>query len=270
MLRPLVFDLAGFVAPVAAGAFAFLAGRFARRMSSWLLVLLFATAFVTLIASIVALFADLPIPIEQMVSRIGGATIPLCWVALFLLGVVWSQPNRRLSSGFLTVIAGFAICLLATESSGRLMWRFLGQDAWQRRPDTEGRIAQSSGQTCSPAAAAMLLHFHGVESSEGEMAYLSGTTLLGTDAYSIARALDAKLESRGLHASVERLDFESLRRRLPAIVHVTQPSGHALLVRSVSDAMVNVHDPLSGSNRSIAKSEFEQMWDGTTISIAPR
>jgi hypothetical protein len=60
---------------------------------------------------------------------------------------------------------------------------------------------QTSQATCGPAAAATLLAWYGVQSSEAEMAKLSMTTVDGTSTRGVYRGL--KLKTRGTNLAVE-------------------------------------------------------------------
>src|SRR5205823_4407020 len=86
-----------------------------------------------------------------------------------------------------------------------------GTSLWGNRPDGNGLLSQRTGWTCSPAAAAMLLHRHGLAGSEGELAYLAGTGILGTDLYSITDALNATFQAHGknLCARIEVAGYDT-------------------------------------------------------------
>jgi hypothetical protein len=269
MLRPLAFDIAMLLIPIAVGAGAFLLGRSIYRGATFLRIGAVAVVVAIVIAGVFAFFSLLPAQVEPVVSRIGGATIILCWSALFLMGVVWKAPRRSFSTSFLSAIAGIAGILIVIESAGALWWRFGDTDAWRRTANAEGALQQSSGATCSPAAAVMLLGKFGISSSEGEMAYLSGTSLFGTDDYAIARALDRKVEPLGWHAEALRTDYETcLRRRIPFLAHVRGfSSGHALLVEGMNPEFVLVLDPADGKRKKIARSDFESAWNNTAVYV---
>jgi ABC-type bacteriocin/lantibiotic exporter with double-glycine peptidase domain len=115
----------------------------------------------------------------------------------------------------------------------------------------------------------MLLHRYGIRASEGEMAYLAGTSLFGTDAQAIARALQQKVRERGWQARARRSEYEECaRRREPFLAHVQGPDlGHAVLVERMGGEQVEVVDPLEGSPRRLSREEFEGAWDGTVVEI---
>jgi hypothetical protein len=271
MLRPLGLDILGFLLPICGGASAFLAGRSLRRLPRAAQIVLVALCVGLVGVAGLPLLRSIPDDVARMLSLLGGATVLLSGVALFLLGVVWSVPGRSLSSGFLAALAALAGCLLLIESGGRLWWRFCAPQMWQRSADTKGHLQQSSAVSCSPAAAVMLLHHHGIDASEGEMAYLSGTSLFGTDAHGMARALARKGYPHGMTALAQRTDYEArLRRGGPFLAHVQQSlTGHALLVVEMSKEHVEVLDPLDGRGRRMSRADFERVWDGMAISMNP-
>ncbi|MBY0231583.1 MAG: hypothetical protein K2W96_20040, partial [Gemmataceae bacterium] len=127
------------------------------------------------------------------------------------------------------------------------------------------RVVQTSGTTCGPAAAAMLLRRYGIEAGEGEMAYLAGTSLFGSDAHALARALEAKA---GLRAQGGRTRWEA-RQGAPFIAHVRGASlGHAVLVERLDERGATITDPAGGGTRRMARGEFERAWDGTAVWIS--
>jgi hypothetical protein len=209
----------------------------------------------------------IPPDVGFWVSRIGGATVLLAWVAQFLVGIVWDTTGRSFSASFLVVLTLLAGCLIAVESSGRLWFRYRETELWQRYPDPNGVLQQSSGASCSPTAAAMLLHRHGIKASEGELAYLAGTSLFGTDAPSIANALRLKLEDRGWQVVARHMSYDDcVSLGVPFIAHVAgSSSGHALLVERAVPDHVQIVDPAEGKRIWMLRAAFEKIWDGTGI-----
>src|SRR5947209_4007089 len=212
MLHPLPLDIVGFLLPVALGALAFATGRSLRHRRKPLRVGVLTVTVAVVAAAGLSLAVPLPGGFIDFLSRLGGTTVLLYWAALLLLGVVWAAPGRGLSSGFIAALATLTGCLIVIETGGRLWWRFAAPELWERTADAGGCLRQRSGLTCSPAAAVMLLHRHGIPASEGEMAYLAGTSLFGTDAPSMCRALQAKVEPLGRRAEARRTDYEACRR----------------------------------------------------------
>jgi ABC-type bacteriocin/lantibiotic exporter with double-glycine peptidase domain len=191
-------------------------------------------------------------------------------VALFLLGVVWGMPGRRLRAAFLAVLAAVAGAFILLEAGACLWWRYALPELWERNADARGALMQSTGWTCLPASAVMLLHQYGIPASEGELAYLANTTLFGTDEYVMARALNAKLRARGWRARVEEATYEEcVRRGEPFIAHVEPPDigNHAILVERAWPDGVEVIDPLDGIPRNLPRAAFEEIWDGTLLRL---
>jgi hypothetical protein len=269
MLRPLILDVLALVLPLGVGALAFWGGRFFRRLPKVVRLGLVAGAVACVAGGAAAVAGVLPDGVGRAVSLVGGGTVLLAWVALLLLGAAWAAPDRRLSSGFLACLTALAGGLLVIEGSGPLWWRFGAPGLWENAPDAHGRLRQSSGLTCSPAAAAMLLHCYGISASEGEMAYLAGPSLFGSDAPAMARALAAKVRPHGWAVHAGHMDYaECVRRGGPFLVHVRGPDfGHAVLVEEVSEDGLRITDPLDGRPRRMSRGEFERVWDGTVIRI---
>jgi hypothetical protein len=269
MLRPLVLDILALLVPACVGALTFWGGRSLRRLPRVLQVGSVVLAVAVVAGGAASLAGLLPDRVGQLVSLAGGGTVLLSWAALLLLGIAWAAPDRCLSTAFLACLAALAGCLLVIESSGPLWWRFCAPELWQNTPDAHGNLLQSSGTTCAPAAAAMLLHRYGIPASEGEMAYLAGTSLFGSDAHALARALDAKVRPHGWRASAGHADYEEcVRRGEPFVAHVRGPSfGHAVLVERASRDGVQVVDPVEGKPGRMSRDEFKRAWDGTVIRV---
>jgi hypothetical protein len=268
-VRALWVDLLAFLLPLLLGAAAFAAGAVLKARGSRLRYALAAAAVVVVAGGGLAVAGRLPLELYAAVSRVGGGTVLVSWAALALLGIAWKAPKRTFSRGFMAALAAVAGVLIALESGGRLWWRFGAPEAWARTADDDGLIRQTSGMSCSPAAAVMLLHRHGVKSSEGEMAYLAGTGPFGTDAHAMARALTEKLRPGGRAAVVRRGGYEDRVRDGPFIAHVRLPGGggHALLVERLSANWATVSDPADGQQRLVPRPAFEAMWDGTAILV---
>jgi hypothetical protein len=273
MLHPLAVDLVTFLLPLCLGGIAFVAGRLLFRWPKPVRVLILSLTLAVVALGGASAAALLPSGINAALSRLGGGTVVLSWAALLLLGVVWSLPKRSLSTSFLAVLAFVAGTLVVIESGGRLWWRFFAADAWQRTANPNGCLRQSSGVTCSPVAGVMLLHHHGIAASEGEMAYLASSSLFGTDAWSLARALTEKVQPRGWEAEARQADYDScLREGWSFVAHVRRPDvgGHAVFVERVLPDHVTGIDPLDGSPTKWNRADFERQWDGIVIRVLAR
>ena len=268
-MRPLALDLAAFLLPIAVGVVLFLLGRGFRKWPLALRALALVMSLALLAAGLLSATRALPVVIERNIQLTVGMTPMLCLVACFLLGVVRGVPGRSLTSAFLFSLAGVALVIIAIEWSGRLWWRFVSPGAWERTPNAAGLLQQTSGMSCSPTAAVMLLHRFGISSSEGEMAYLAGTTLLGTDAFNMARALDTKAQAHGLRVEVERSTYdEAVRRGEPFLAHIAGGVlGHAVTVAQMTPDGVVILDPATGQPYALTRQSFEAEWDGTAVRL---
>jgi hypothetical protein len=271
MLSPIGFDLLCVLLPLLIAGGAFLAGKLVCRLSyPWRWAVLLPVCGVVLLL-VVAYFTPIRHWTNATLYRIGGETTVACVAAMLLLGVVWSQPGRSTSSAFLGALVGLIGVILLIHHSGRLTWRWLGGAAWHNRADAKGCVTQSTGWSCSPAAAVMLLHHHGINATEGEMAYRAGTNLLlGTNVYEMAVALSEKVKTMGLSVDVHREDYNRWQRRgVPFLAHVTIQNlgGHALFIERLTDEAAEVIDPRHGQRQTIPRAALERIWDGTGICL---
>ena len=230
------------------------------------LILLAVTATVVGAADLIR---KLPFAANQVLSLACGGTVLVCWAALLLLGVAWSSPQRRFTTSFLGALCAIALCLVFIEASGTLWWRFFAAEAWEKYPDEHGFLKQSTGRTCSPAAAAMLLHLHGIRASEGELAYLSGTTLFGTDGFRMRRALERKVAAHQLRASLKQTNYSAMEQEnKPFLAHLHGSyGGHAVVVLELQRESVRVLDPAFGKEKVMSGRQFDGEWDDTAILI---
>jgi ABC-type bacteriocin/lantibiotic exporter with double-glycine peptidase domain len=136
-------------------------------------------------------------------------------------------------------------------------------------PDGNGALQQTTGITCGPAAAAMLLHRAGIRISEGALAELASTSpLQGTAPFALARAVDRVARCRGMRGRVRRVEYEEafrLARPFVAFVHRPGVGGHAVCVRSVGPHRVATLDPLSGTRDMIPRDQFVTQWDPVIV-----
>jgi hypothetical protein len=208
------------------------------------------------------------------ISVPGGEGVLACFGALTLLGVARSE--RKPDSNRLISMAATALIwlLLVALSSGSLGWHYFGQRLCANYPDASGALQQTTGITCAPAAASMLLYRAGVRISEGELAELANTTLLqGTAPYALARAVDRVARVHGMRGSIQRIDYaRAMRLARPFVAFVNEPGigGHTLCVLRADPRQVRTIDPLSGSPETIPRKEFVAEWDPVIIWIGPQ
>lgn len=212
----------------------------------------------------------LPLESRRILFYLRGPKVVLALVAVFFLGVAWHEPRRSFSPVFLLFLAVAAGSMLLIESTAPLYWRFLAADSWARTPDGQGCLKQSTIWSCGPAALAMLLQRHGIEASEGEMAYLSRTSFLGTDGFALARAVDDKIAGRGWSCVFEQTDLDHcLTRRQPFIATIRSAGmfAHAIVVDQIGTEGVTVVDPMDGVRKLVLRGEFAEKWNGEAMYI---
>jgi hypothetical protein len=269
MFRPLYLDLSDMLVPLLVGTAALACGRLLRRAS----VLVFRSAIVAAILAVATLgvgyFTAAREPLGDLLWYIGGESTVACVAALFLLGVVLSSSRRSSSTGFLHTLAGLTLLILVLHSSGRLWWRFVSELSWRNAPDSGGALTQTTGWTCSPAAAVMLLHHHGVATTEGEMAYLARTSCFGTDARSIGWALSRKAAPQYV-ARLERSNYASCIGTGPclACIHLPGLGGHAVFILRAGDDNVDLIDPRFGQRQKVPRATIEAQWDNAVVYLA--
>ena len=273
VLRPLWVDLALTLIPVACAVAAWFAGRYVARMpwrSAYSLLCVIVILVLLPLLRLVPWYRDF---VDLMLHSIGGTTRFECGLALFLLGFAWSSPRKSLSPAFLGIVAGLIGFIFLTESAGRLWWRFAAPAMWANSPDANGCLVQTTGVTCSSAATAMLLHHHGIKTSEGELAYLSNTSLLGTSQYDMADGLWDPMEKKELRPTVQRMPYDEIvDRHLAFVAAVNLPDlgGHAVFIRRALPDSVEVVDPRTGAPQTMSRGEFERIWDGTALMLVPK
>ncbi len=270
MLHPLALDLFLTFSSVCAGAAALACGYFLVKLSkpAQVTVLIITLGFLILVG--ITLAGIMPFRVRVILSALGGGSVAMSCAALILIGFAWASPKRTLSKHFLGTLVAIVAVVLLIEGGGRLWWRFAADSLWQRTANRNGLVTQSTRWTCSPAAAVMLLHAHGVRASEGEMAYLANTSLFGTYGFDLTRALTEKICDHGWHAELHETSYAvCLSRSKPFVAHIwsQETGGHAIFVHRLTSAHAFVVDPLVGWPAKKSREDFERVWDGTAIWI---
>lgn len=147
-LHPLPLDLLDFLLPLFLGALAFAFGRFSFRLLKPYRYALVVLSIGT-IAIVGLSFTDiLPQEISTFLFWIGGATIVLGWMALLLLGIVWTVPGRSVSSAGKThfslpnywLALDYVKCTSLRFSSESLGNEYHGGEAWPQLPSASSVI----------------------------------------------------------------------------------------------------------------------------------
>jgi hypothetical protein len=266
-MRPLAVDLLCFLLPLAAAVGLFLLGRTFRRWPRVVRAAALLAAVAAVAVGSLALGHALPFEVARAAFRLGGLRTVLCAAGVFLLGVVWGVPGRSTSSAFLLTLAGVATVVIGIDASGRLWWRY-SPKVWDRTAGADGLLAQSDAVTCAPTAAVMLLHAAGIEAGEGEMAYLAGTSPIGSEPAGVVRALEARAGPHGWRVDARPVPYSECVGGGPFLAHVREGFlGHALTVVAVGPDRVDVFDPAYGRPRSIPRGPFEAAWDGVAVRL---
>lgn len=248
----------------------FVAGRFLDRLPIWAFRLTIGVAVATILSLGVSYFTPIHGLLSDALWYVGGLTTFACVCAMLLLDVVMTSTGRSTSNQFLWALVALVGMIQILNSGGRLWWRFVSETAWHNAPAADGTLQQTSGWTCSPAVAAMLLHHYGVNTTEGEMAYLANTNYLGTDAPSIAHAMSIKGQSHNLNVKIANADYDAcLERKEPflACIHVPRLGGHAILVLKMTKNDLEMVDPRYGHRQRMPRAEIEPQWQNKIVFI---
>lgn len=186
--------------------------------------------------------------------------------AMFIFGAgvtlvrrsMWKRDGLLVGAGYLLVHCGVIAVLMSRphELTGKT--------------DARGICHQTSGYSCSAAAAVMLLHRHGIAATEQEMAELCVTRagnsrVAGTSESGAMRGLRRKLGPHGKPV-ISTPAYESLPVPSMAAIQLSPQLSHSILVSAVEPDQVKVVDPLYGFG-TIPRPQFERMWKGTAIHV---
>jgi predicted double-glycine peptidase len=257
----LIADIAVLLLPLLAGALCFAGAErmvrapWAARVGLWLV-------WAGLAGTTIVYYADAgPTWLQESLSLLGGVVVLAGWLILVVLGF---HAHRSSSSPtFRGFLLGLTLLLMGVESCGRLWYGWQRTDMWTNHPSGDGLIQQSSSITCGPCTAAMLLHDHGINVSEGELAYLmKSSPLFGTREHSMAWGLNQYCLCHGLQAHVLALSEPGVQRLLPCItfLRIGKVGVHAVVLERIDPATVTFRDPIMGQRRVFERVEFERIW----------
>ena len=196
-------------------------------------------------------------------------------------GKVW---RKSLSVAALAAVGLYVLC--APLCGRARMVRDTGPGRWR-----DGVCIQSSKATCSAAAAAALLHAHGIASNEAEMIRLCLTNRKGTLVLGLYRGL--KLKTRGTDWRVEVVggNLANLRKKVragPLILMAGLPRGgvddprferdwgwrpgqaHAVVLFGfTADSRVEIGDPSVGREHWRVE-DLQVLWRGQALCLTRR
>ena len=136
--------------------------------------------------------------------------------------------------------------------------------------DPDGICHQTSGYSCSAASAVMLLHRHGVQATEREMAELSvtsngGLAGGGTTESGLMRGLRIKLNGMKT-PRINCPSYDALPTPSIVPIRLSPTLSHSIVVIKVLPTEVKVLDPLYGRG-TLRREEFERDWMRSAIWI---
>lgn len=203
--------------------------------------------------------------------------------AAFLAGITWthgygSKLRRALFGGVLFATSCWSVAspLLGSPPVCKNIW------------DKNSVCRQTSRYTCTPAAAAMLLSWHGIPSQESEMAELC-LTRKGTTWQGLFRGLTIKTRDQPFRVRVVECEWDELPDKLtgPAILsvgidpskpypeHYTKYWGwmpgvrHSVMLRDViSDGRLSIADPAVGAELW-TEVDLQTLFRGRFITLEP-
>lgn len=212
-----------------------------------------------------------------------GNWFPL-WAAV-LAALVCQQTQRRWR-------CGLHLAFLATVSGFSVVAPLIGDPpACGRSWESGGICIQTTHATCSPACAATLLGFCGIEAEEQEMAELC-LTRKGTTWQGLYHGLKRKTAGTAWDVEVVRYDLDQLRSLSgePVILRVglardarVSPdyerefgwrpgTGHSVVFLGfLPNGQVEVADPTPGIGRERwTVEDLKTLWDGQTVRLLRR
>lgn len=204
--------------------------------------------------------------------------------AAFLAGITWthgygSSSRRVLFGGILFATACWSVVppIMGEPPVCKNVW------------DKHGVCRQTSSFTCTPAAAAMLLSWHGIPSQESEMAELC-VTRKGTTWQGLFRGLLIKTRGTDFRVRVVECDWDELSGKLtgPAILSVgidaSQPFPriytehwgwqpgirHSVMLRAMSrNGFLSIADPAVGAE-FWSLDDLKTLYRGRFLSLEKR
>lgn len=181
----------------------------------------------------------------------------MLWPAAAVAGTAWPVVRASIWKRDALLVG---VGLLGSYTAARAATEDWDTGRLKGRPDAKGICLQTSGVSCTAAAAVMFLHRWGVASTEREMAELCLTRMNeGTRVSGILRGLRRKLEP-GARVDWGERPMDDLP--LPSLVSIRWGSilHSVVLVERTAEGVV-VLDPLAG-RREWTRAEFERERQG--------
>lgn len=134
--------------------------------------------------------------------------------------------------------------------------------------DAENEAGYDTGTLCGPTSLSMLLDFHGVDNTIGDMAsrvYVKGS---GSSADTLVKEAKLKGFDKARYEVGKDLEFveKSIRAGKPFIANIIDPTsgnGHYVVVIGITGDKVIINDPItSGIRLEWTRDEFMKAWKG--------
>jgi hypothetical protein len=248
-------------------ALAFLLAREAKSPSKVLPII--ATAPFAILISLKAVFFIHPaleatiFPLPTFASLNESQVFTL---ALLILGLLLSRASKP-RTGFLIYLAA----ALTFAAGLRVTYKFL--DLTPASPiaaDTLHHCAQSTPQTCAPAACVSALSYINLNTTESTMARLCLTTSLGTTDYNIFCGITATLQNAHApyRAAMAEISPDQLARPGTLAVISINSHSHAVCTLGTGNAII-VQDPLFADPQIWSRNQLAAAYSGVATIISP-
>jgi len=204
------------------------------------------------------------LPVALLPYLEGTAAAPMF---MLILGVAWAHSKTRRQRRLVLLAAGVGAFYLLQGG----LWMLQPTPAPVLGQEREtGLVRQSQSYACVPAACATLLNFHGMPTSEAEMADLTHTRAgAGSTMIRALAGLRARLHAHPLQPSLHQLSLDELRhidRPLLATIRGGPTFSHMVVIHRVFRDSVLIADPADGW-LLLSQDEFETMWTGPVLSL---
>ncbi|BBM86419.1 cysteine peptidase family C39 domain-containing protein [Candidatus Uabimicrobium amorphum] len=205
------------------------------------------------------------VPIDIAVYMEKGAFVPF---AVFFFAICSKSVSSKFTEKALHGICFLAIGYMCVYSS----WMIMPVVKCGNFKIVDSVCIQSTPTTCGPACLTTIARFHGLKTTEQQMAHLSHTTnVWGTTSLRMLKAMRDFLtpQKRLFSASVHYTDWEGLQKiSKPCIVNTEYSTyvNHVMVLFAIENGRVVLGDPLEG-RIYLSKNRFMRMWTTEVITF---
>lgn len=260
MVPWLIVNLLGLAVAVATAWLAWRMPRLRLALAAGVLLLLVAKS----------VLAWLPVEEAALLPWTWYAWLQGYWASAFgaaFLGIAIPQLPRVWNRYLIAALALVVLGLGAVETGWMLRQRPLGEEI---APGPDHHLAQTTGFTCAPCAAAIALSYVGVPATERGMARLCLTREEGgTTAFNTWRGLRLALAGTSWQPRLVRVTPEDLCAPGRVAVIDFPAIAHAITVIGRGEDVL-LHDPLTYEPRSLSRADLGSRYGGTAILLEDR